>query len=66
MERKTGHDEMPSVARRNFLKGATLAGAGALAAPLASPLPAAAPAANAPPKPAPAGPAARDILLLNQ
>jgi acetolactate synthase-1/2/3 large subunit len=48
-KRKTGRGETPSVARRNFLKGATLAGAGALAAAQAQP--------SAPPK-APTIPAA--------
>ncbi|HEX3973277.1 MAG TPA: thiamine pyrophosphate-dependent enzyme [Stellaceae bacterium] len=52
--RKTERDETPSVARRNFLKGATLAGAGALAAPLS----AKAQGAAMPPKPAPSIPAA--------
>src|SRR6185312_10243620 len=56
--RKTGRDETPSVARRNFLKGATLAGAGALAAPLAAPLPAEAQPAAPPPPAAPSIPAA--------
>src|SRR5690242_14328955 len=55
--RKTRREKTESVARRNFLKGATLAGAGALAAPLAAPLPAEAQPA-APPPPAPSIPAA--------
>ncbi|HEY1505269.1 MAG TPA: thiamine pyrophosphate-dependent enzyme [Stellaceae bacterium] len=53
-KRKIRRGETPSVGRRNFLKGATIAGAGALAAPLQ----AQAQAANAPPKPAPSIPAA--------
>ena len=61
-KRKSGREETPSVARRNFLKGATLAGAGALAAPLVASGPAAAqPAARRrPPRPAfPPRPTAR-------
>src|SRR6185437_3672379 len=57
--RKTGRDETPSVARRNFLKGATLAGAGAgaLAVPLVTPAPAEAQPAAPPPAPSiPAAP----------
>jgi acetolactate synthase-1/2/3 large subunit len=55
--RKTGRGETPSVARRNFLKGATLAGAGALAVPLVTPAPAEAQPAAPPPAPSiPAAP----------
>ena len=57
MGRKTGRGETPSVARRNFLKGATLAGAGALAVPLVTPAPAEAQPAAPPPAPSiPAAP----------
>jgi acetolactate synthase-1/2/3 large subunit len=51
-KRKTGRDGAPSVARRNFLKGATLAGAGALAAPLVAQAQPAAPPPVAPSIPA--------------
>src|SRR5689334_7983278 len=51
-KRKTGRDEAASFGRRNFLKGATLAGAGALAVPIKAQAQPAAPPAAAPSIPA--------------
>jgi acetolactate synthase-1/2/3 large subunit len=52
MTKRKAEREAPSVARRNFLKGATLAGAGALAAPLQANSQPAAPPPAAPSIPA--------------
>jgi acetolactate synthase-1/2/3 large subunit len=51
-KRKTGRDEAASFGRRNFLKGATLAGAGALAVPIKAQAQPAAPPPAAPSIPA--------------